>query len=104
MLTDRIPVRHSEPPGVARRPDRAPDPAAVKLAHRGQLARQPAPIPPCPERDRAPQCPDGLRVRCCAVCGRVTARLDGDGVGWCGGTMPTTTAAGRPVRHRAVVA
>jgi hypothetical protein len=46
--------------------------------------------PPCAERVR-PQFPDDgdYRVRMCVRCGRITALLDLDGVGWCGGDMPT---------------
>lgn len=44
--------------------------------------------PACAERADLGQTPDGLRVRMCIRCGRITARLDTDGVGWCGGNIP----------------
>ncbi len=46
--------------------------------------------PVCPQRAQ-PQFPtvDGpVRYRMCIRCGRVTARVDADGVGWCGGEFP----------------
>jgi hypothetical protein len=53
--------------------------------------------PACPERAQ-PQFPDhgdNYRVRICDRCGRVTARVDADGAGWCGGTLPVSPAAAR---------
>lgn len=47
--------------------------------------------PVCPQRSQLAQFPtrDGpVRYRMCIRCGRVTALLDTDGVGWCGGEMP----------------
>jgi hypothetical protein len=40
----------------------------------------------CQERARLPQDdPRGPRQRACCRCGRVTARIDGEGLAWCGG-------------------
>jgi hypothetical protein len=49
--------------------------------------------PVCPERAQ-PQFPDDgdFRIRMCVRCGRITARLDADGVGWCGGDLPAVQA------------
>ncbi len=46
--------------------------------------------PVCPQRvqPQFPTCDGPVRYRMCIRCGRVTARLDTDGVGWCGGEMP----------------
>jgi hypothetical protein len=46
--------------------------------------------PTCPERVRAqfPHTGD-YRTRLCVRCGRITARLDRDGAGWCGGVLET---------------
>lgn len=63
------------------------DQAAIELARKGQLQRQPPPIPPCPERADDPYVA-GARWRCCVLCGRVTPRVDGDWAPWCGGHMP----------------
>lgn len=54
--------------------------------------------PTCPERAR-PQFPDDgdYRVRMCVRCGRITSRLDLDGVAWCGGTLAVQNA--KPKRH-----
>lgn len=77
--------------GVALRPPaHGPDQAAIDLARRGQLQRQPPPIPPCPERVDDPYVA-GSRWRCCVLCGRITPRLDGDGMAWCGGVLPDVT-------------
>lgn len=57
--------------------------------------------PACPERIR-PQFPDAdgpFRTRCCIRCGRITARLDLDGVGWCGGVL----AGAKPARRLTLV-
>lgn len=57
--------------------------------------------PVCPERVR-PQFPDTdgpIRTRCCIRCGRITARLDRDGVGWCGGVLD----GAKPARHLTLV-
>lgn len=57
--------------------------------------------PACPERvqPQFPTCDGPVRTRMCVRCGRITARLDGDGVGWCGGDMPARVAASvRPLQ------
>lgn len=61
--------------------------------------------PTCPERGQ-PQFPDTkrtYRTRMCIRCGRITALLDADGVGWCGGELPAEYLPAQPVRHLAVV-
>ncbi|MER7280364.1 hypothetical protein ABT369_38605 [Dactylosporangium sp. NPDC000244] len=57
--------------------------------------------PPCAERAQ-PQFPDSgdYRVRMCVRCGRITARLDLDGVAWCGGIL---TEQSKPIRHLTLV-
>lgn len=63
------------------------DQAAIDLARKGQLQRQPPPIPPCPERVDDPYVA-GTRWRGCVLCGRVTPRVDRDWAPWCGGQAP----------------
>jgi hypothetical protein len=80
--------------GPARRPPAAgPGEVDIEWARRGDLRREPVDLPACPEHARQVQRPpDRPRVRMCVRCGRVTARLDGDGVAWCGGLMPAAPA------------
>lgn len=82
----------------------APGPDPEPLVATGPARRPPGhgrglDGPPCPERAVGVQVPvvDGpVRQRMCICCGRVTARLDGDGLAWCGGTMPERY---QPRRH-----
>lgn len=46
--------------------------------------------PPCPQRVEDPDFPRA-RWRMCFLCGRVTRRLDDDGLPWCGGQLPICT-------------
>ncbi len=59
--------------GVARRPPRRT--SGLRDAPCRQWRREPAP-------------PGGPYHRMCVVCGRVTVRVDGDGLPWCGGGKP----------------
>lgn len=85
MTTTITPIRV----GIALRPprDTALDQAAIDLARKGQLQRQPSPIAACPERADDPHV-TGARWRCCVLCGRVTPRVDRDWMPWCGGQVP----------------
>jgi hypothetical protein len=53
---------------------------------------------PCPERAHLDQDnPPGLVVqKMCCRCGRVTARVDGDGLAWCGGSRKADASANVP--------
>lgn len=107
LCNDHRPADGAEPftaTGPALRPPApGPDEADIELARRGKLRSRPAGFPACPERALQEQCPaKGLRARTCVRCGRITVRLDGDAVAWCGGILPAGHES-RPVRHLAVV-
>lgn len=68
-------------------------------ADRDCLPPAPSKLPPCPERDfRLQDAPAGQPAsgRPCTECGRVTARVHGDGMPWCGGRHPAPNVGDCP--------